>query len=105
MAKPGTQRNNSNGNNSKPSAQAPAQTQAPMSPEQVPWFESGYTFADRDRELSMLTLLLSEKLEAVRYEQRNLREQIRTRNYGLDLLSNADQSQSTAPSNSAPIKE
>ena len=93
------------GTNTHKGAKAQAQTQThdehatfrqPLPPDQVPWFDEGFTFADRDRELTLLSTLLAEKLDSVRFEHRLLRDKMRTGQYGLDFRNVKDPSASSA---------
>jgi hypothetical protein len=56
---------------------------APIDPANVPWFDESYSFADRDRELTLTEHLLSMQLVSVRRERAFLRQQIASGSYGL----------------------
>ena len=56
---------------------------ASIDPSTVPWFDESYSFADRDRELTLTEHLLSMQLVNVRRERAFLRQQIASGSYGL----------------------
>lgn len=60
-----------------------------LNPEQLPWFDEGYTFSDRERELALLDDLLSTKLADIRFQRQVIRQQIVTGDFGIPITAPA----------------
>lgn len=60
-----------------------------LNPEQIPWFDDGYTFSDRERELALLDDLLSARLADVRFQRQVIRQQIVTGDFGIPFTEDA----------------
>ena len=56
-----------------------------LNPEQIPWFDEGYTFSDRERELALLDDLLSTRLADIRFQRQVIRQQIVTGDFGIPI--------------------
>lgn len=56
-----------------------------LNPEQIPWFDDGYTFSDRERELALLDALLSARLADIRFQRQVIRQQIVTGDFGIPI--------------------
>lgn len=56
-----------------------------LNPEQIPWFDEGYTFSDRERELALLDDLLSARLADIRFQRQVIRQQIVTGDFGMPI--------------------
>lgn len=61
------------------------QARSKLNPEQIPWFDEGYTFSDRERELALLDDLLSTRLADIRFQRQVIRQQIVTGDFGMPI--------------------
>lgn len=69
-----------------------------LNPEQLPWFDDGFTFSDRERELALLDDLLSARLADVRFQRQVIRQQIVTGDFGIPITDNTDNASTDAGS-------
>lgn len=93
-----TQTTTQNAPNTPSSRKLASKKQAPIDPASVPWFDESYSFADRDRELSLMDNLLTMQLSRVRAERSFLHQQIRTQDFGLPFASEPHSSNSSISS-------